>query len=316
MRASRRGVLRGGAAFAFAWGLPSALVRTAYAQDEAQQRAALIGEIVRYRVSAADTFSALAPELHVGYVELLAANPGINPWLPGGGTEIVLPTAHILPDAPHEGIVINLAELRLYFFPADGAPTQTYALGIGRAGWETPLGRTTVRGKTTNPGWTPPASLRAENPALPAYVPPGPNNPLGAHAIYLGWDAYLIHGTNLPKGVGRRVSHGCIRMYPPDVALLYDQVGRNTPVTVVDQPAKAAWHDGDLYLEVHPTLAQINSVEIRETPVDDPLPVDIQAFIEEAAGDQMYRVDRHHVGEIARQRTGIPIRVTVPSKGV
>ena len=310
MSVSRRGVLRAGAGFALAWGFPAPFVRAARAQNEG-----LIGEVVRYRVSAADTFGALAPELHVGYVELLAANPGINPWLPGGGTVILLPTAHVLPDAPREGIVINLAELRLYYFPDDGRQVQSYALGIGREGWETPLGRTTVRGKTTNPGWSPPPSIRAENPALPAYVPPGPNNPLGAHAIYLAWEKYLIHGTNLLKGVGRRVSHGCIRMYPSDVALLYEQVGRNTPVTVVDQPAKAAWHEGDLYLEVHPTLAQINAIEIRQKPVDDPLPIDIQAFIEEAAGDQMYRVSRRHVREIAEQRTGLPVRVTVPHKG-
>ncbi len=270
----------------------------------------LIGATERYRVTEADTFAGLAQLFRVGYVELLAANPGINPWLPGGGTEIVLPVAQVLPDAPRQGIVINLPELRLYFFPSDGGPVQSYALGIGRQGWSTPLGATTVRGKRSDPTWTPPASIRAENPNLPAVVPAGPDNPLGAHAIDLGWDAYLIHGTNRPAGVGRRVSHGCIRMYPEDVAYLFSQVVAGTIVTVVDQPVKVGWRNGELFLEIHPTLSQVDALEMTGAFGPGGLP-DVMELVRAAAGDDLSRVDIRKVWRIALDRTGVPQQITI-----
>ena len=275
----------------------------------------VIGETIVYRVSTADTFRDLATQFHVGYVELLAANPGVNPWLPGPGTEIMLPSAHVLPDVPREGLVLNLSEMRLYFFPPDGSEVQSYAIGIGEEGWETPMGATTVSRKGTDPAWYPPASIRAERPELPAVVPPGPDNPLGRHAIYLGWPAYLIHGTNNPAGVGRRVSHGCIRMYPEDIARLFPQVAPGTTVRVVDQPVKLGWQDGELWIEVHPTVAQVLSIEYRQEVVPDALPP-VLDMVRAAAGDELARVDLRSVYQAAKDRTGVPVRITVPREGV
>ena len=271
----------------------------------------LIGSPEWYQVSSTDRLMDVATLFHIGYVELLAANPGINPWIPGGGTEILLPAQHILPNAPREGVVLNLADLRLYYFPSDGGAAQSYAIGVGRAGWSTPMGETTVSRKRTDPTWTPPASVRAERPELPAVVPAGPENPLGAHAIYLAWPAYLIHGTNIPAGVGRRVSHGCIRMFPGDIAVLFPQVENGTKVLVVDQPIKVGWLGGELYLEVHPTAKQHDNVEYREDLTPDPLPV-LMDIVRAAAGADMERVDINHVYQMARDRTGVPARITVP----
>ena len=268
----------------------------------------VVGSLVRYRVTAADRFVDLAVQFHIGYVELLAANPGVNPWVPEPGGEILMPALHVLPDAPREGIVINLAEMRLYFFPPHGGEVQTYAIGIGQEGWNTPLGKTTVARKRADPSWTPPRSIRAERPGLPDVVPPGPDNPLGTHAVYLDWPAYLIHGTNMPAGVGRRISHGCIRMYPADIVTLYPQVPVGTPVAVVDQPVKVGWLDNDLYLEVHPTVAQHISIEYRESPPPDPLP-DLMQRVREVAGDAMAVVDIRRVYQAAKDRSGVPVRI-------
>ena len=151
---------------------------------------------------------------------MVAANPGIDPWVPGEGTEINLPTVHLMPDladADPEGIVVNLAEMRLYFFEKPGGVPQSFPIGIGRDGLNTPTGTTEVVAKRKNPTWRPTKRMRDEDPELPEVVPPGEDNPLGTRALYLGWPQYLIHGTNKPHGVGRRVSSGCVRLYPEDV---------------------------------------------------------------------------------------------------
>lgn len=206
-----------------------------------------------------DTLAALARAHGLGLREIVDANPGVDPWLPGAGTRIVLPTRLLLPDAPREGVVINLAEMRLYYYPPDRDVVITHPLGIGRQGWATPVGRTRVIAKQVDPPWFPPESIRAEHAArgdpLPARVPPGPDNPLGRHALRLELPGYLIHGTNRPNGVGLRVSHGCLRLYPEDVAALYREVPLGTPVTIVDQPFKAGWDGATLLLESHQPLS-------------------------------------------------------------
>jgi len=169
-----------------------------------------------------DTIPDIARRFNLGFDEVARANPGVDPWLPGEGTRIILPTQFVLPDAPPEGIVINVAALRFFYFPKPDKDGQrvviTYPIGIGKVGWATPIGKTKVVSKRKDPYWTPPASVRKEHAAegdpLPARVPPGPDNPLGNRAMNLGWPSYLIHGTNKPAGVGLRASHGCIRMYP------------------------------------------------------------------------------------------------------
>ena len=212
-----------------------------------------------------DTLLDIGRRYNVGYEELKLANPGVDPWIPGEGTLIVIPSRYVLPRAPQDGIVLNLAELRLYYYPdpvnARRRRVITHPVSIGQVGWSTPLGTTSIAAKVTNPAWYPPASIRAEAEAagepLPLVVPPGPDNPLGTHALAFAKKGYLIHGTNKPYGLGMRVSHGCVRMYPEDIISLYEAVPVDTPVHVVNQPVKTGWRDGVLYVEVHPTAGEL-----------------------------------------------------------
>ncbi|MDJ0807886.1 MAG: L,D-transpeptidase family protein [Gammaproteobacteria bacterium] len=220
----------------------------------------LIGKTFKYTTQYEDTFSDIARFYGLGYRQLKAANPKVDPWLPGEGTEIIIPQQYLLPPGPHEGIIINLAELRLYYFPKDRDEVETYPLGIGREGWSTPVGETQIIGKKKDPSWTVPASILKEHEEdgdpLPPVVPPGPDNPLGAYALYLGISGYLLHGTNKPFGVGMRVSHGCIRLYPEDIEYFFHQVPIGTPVRIINQPYKAGWHNGELYVEAHNPLSE------------------------------------------------------------
>jgi L,D-transpeptidase ErfK/SrfK len=209
-----------------------------------------------------DTFADIARRFNVGYSELVRANPGVDPWLPGEGTQIVLPTEFILPDAPREGLVLNLAAMRLYYYPKreKDAPIEviTHPIGIGKVGWATPEGSTKVISRTKDPVWTPPVSVRQEHAKdgdiLPEKVPPGPGNPLGRHVMRLGWPSYLIHGTDKPPGVGMRASHGCIRLYPEDIARLFESVPDGTKVTVVNQPYLIGWRGDSLYVQTYDPL--------------------------------------------------------------
>jgi L,D-transpeptidase ErfK/SrfK len=268
----------------------------------------MIGFMGRYRTKYQDTLLDLARAHDLGFVEMIAANPGVDPWVPGDGTEIVLPTEHILPAGPREGLLLNLVDMRLYWFPQNGA-IQSFAIGTGREAWNTPLGRTRVVRKTPNPTWYVPKSIRAQEPDLPAVVPPGPDNPLGAFAMYLGWPSYLIHGTNKPYGVGRRVSHGCVRMYPEGIAGLYPQVPIGTPVTVVAQAAKVGRRAGELMLEVHPSLAQADQIEQDDgkfTPERIPQIIDL---VTNAAGADADAVDWDLVHRAVAERRGYPIPI-------
>jgi L,D-transpeptidase ErfK/SrfK len=230
------------------------LFRLESADDE------VVGELQVTKVMGEDTLPDIARRFNLGYEEISRANPGVDPWVPGEGREIVLPTQFVLPAAPREGLVINLAQLRVFYFPKvkEGEPQTviTHPIGIGKVGWQTPQGTTKVTGKRTNPTWFPPASVRKEHreagDPLPSKVPPGPENPLGAHMMTLGWPSYLIHGTNKPYGVGLRSSHGCIRFYPEDIAELYGKIPVGTKVTVVNQPFVFGWHDGALYVQAFP----------------------------------------------------------------
>ncbi len=216
-----------------------------------------------------DTLLDIARQFNLGYREIVDANPDLDPWLPGENKRVLVPNRFILPDASREGIVINLAEMRLYYYPKPqkGQRQQviTHPLGIGREGWTTPLGKTSIIQKRKDPTWTPPASIRAEYLAkgeiLPKVVPAGPDNPLGAYAMRLGMTSYLLHGTNRPFGVGMRVSHGCIRLFPEDIEHLFGIVAVGTPVEIIYQPYNAALDDGRLYLEAHATQ---DDMEVRE----------------------------------------------------
>jgi L,D-transpeptidase ErfK/SrfK len=256
-----------------------------------------------------DTLLELGRAHNLGYVEMVAANPGVDPWLPGEGTKITLPKKHLLPDAPREGIVINLAEMRMYNFVEDANNPTTHPLGIGREGLHTPLGITTVTRKKEGPSWRPTARMRKEDPELPEVVPPGEDNPLGTHALYLGWPAYLIHGTHKPLGVGRRVSSGCIRMYPEDIVKIYEAVPVGTKVNVIKQPIKLGWIDDMLYLEAHAEDELADTFEdigkIKEYRVPETLFQDL----ERAAGDQKSRLDWQKIRQAVKTRSGMPVAI-------
>ena len=274
----------------------------------------LIGQMRIYVGEADRTLLEVAREQDLGVLEIMAANPGIDPWMPGAGTALLLPSAHVLPDAEREGIVINLAELRLYYFPGGDAAPVTATIGIGRQGFTTPLGTTKIVRKQTDPTWFPTATARAENPALPAAFPPGPANPLGKYAFYLGWETYLIHGTHKPYGVGRRVSRGCIRLYPERIEQLFRTVEIGTKVTVVSQPVKLGWQAGELYLEVHPDLDQLDELEVSREFTQRPA-AGAEELILAKAGAAAARLDWARIEVALAQRLGIPVRITFPQEG-
>lgn len=270
----------------------------------------IIGEPQIVFTGADDTFSDLARTYGLGYDELLAANPGIDPWLPGEGVAILLPTQFVLPNATKRGVILNIATKRLFYYPqaAEGEPQQvlTYPIGIGRVGWETPLGDTTVVAKAKDPSWWVPASVRAEHAEmgdpLPSIVPPGPDNPLGTRVLKLDMPGYLIHGTNQPYGVGMRVSHGCVRLYPENIEFLYTLVDIGEVVTILNEPYQMGSIDGRLYFEAHPPLE------------DDEISADIrlQQLLESqlsADGQQLNPHLQEHIRSLASNPTGLPISI-------
>ncbi len=219
----------------------------------------VIGELHYTRAKASDTLLDIARRFDVGFNAIKAANPEVDPWLPGEGTPVLVPTRHLLPTGPRKGIVINLAEMRLYHFepdPEEGPPlVTTFPISIGREGWDTPLGNYSIIKRLRNPTWKVPESIKAEWRAqgLPVrdFVPPGPDNPLGKFAMALDAPGYLIHGTNRPFSIGMRVSHGCVRLYPEDIELLINRTTKGTPVRIVDESLKYGEHDGLFYMEIH-----------------------------------------------------------------
>lgn len=222
----------------------------------------VVGKLQVIQAKEEDTLSDIARRFNLGLEEILNANPTVDPWLPGEGTPIVIPTEFVLPDAPREGIVINLAAMRLFYFPKTKTgklqKVITHPVGIGRVEWKTPEGLTKIINKEANPAWVPPDSIRKEHAAngdkLPAIVKPGPDNPMGTHVLRLGWPSYAIHGTNKPPSIGLRGSHGCLRMYPEDITRIYQDVPVGTPVRVVNQPRLLGWRNDFLYLQAYRTL--------------------------------------------------------------
>jgi L,D-transpeptidase ErfK/SrfK len=271
----------------------------------------VIGEVSRVRATYDDTFVGFARRYDVGYEELVRANPGVDPWLPGEGTEVIIPTRFVLPDAPRNGIVLNLSEMRLYYYPpapkGEQRVVMTFPIGVGREGWTTPLVKTKVTVKQHRPSWYPPESVRKEHAAegdiLPAVVPPGPDNPLGEYALRLSIPGYLIHGTHKPAGVGLRVSHGCIRMFPEDIETLYKLVPIGTTVQVIDQPFKMGWQNGGLLLEVHPPLSE----DLVRTSKGLTA---ITELLVSTTGDQQASVDWDAVETIFEEANGIPQPMT------
>ena len=223
---------------------------------------AVVGYVQKTIIGKHDTLSDIARRFDIGYGEVVLANPGVDPWLPGVGREVVVPTRFVLPSAPHSGVVINLAAMRIYYFPPhkrhEPQVVYTHPIGIGRIGWKTPEGTTRIIARQKDPVWVVPKSIREEHAKdgdiLPRVVPAGPDNPLGQYLFRLGWPGYLIHGTNKPYGVGMRVSHGCMHLYPEDIKAFFSLIPVGTKVTVVNQPYVFGWHRGTLYLQAYAVL--------------------------------------------------------------
>jgi L,D-transpeptidase ErfK/SrfK len=278
----------------------------------------VFGEMRTARTDEKDTLLDVARRHGLGYEEIRNANPGVDAWLPGAGTDVLVPKRRLLPRAPREGIVINLPEHRLYWFPSAApgeSPTVwTFPISIGKMDWNTPLGTTRIVSKMKDAPWIPPKSVREEHAKrgefLPAVVPPGPDNPMGRYKMALGipGGAYLIHGTNRPAGVGMQVTHGCMRLYPEDIEKLFGMVAINTPVTIVNQPYKWGWHDGELLIEVHPPL--------QEDAIAPPTLTDLTRLIVEATRAAPLPIDWGGAEQTWREARGIPTVISMPGASV
>ncbi len=268
----------------------------------------LAGKLQRYIVEEGDTFALIAKRYDVGFLSLMAANKGIDPFLPAAGSVLVIPSQFILPDAPYEGIVINLPELRLYYFPKNSGVVNIFPVGIGRIGRDTPEMLTRISVKIPNPTWTPPKSIRKEylekGIELPSVVPAGPDNPLGDYALRLAYGSgeYLIHGTNKDFGIGLRVSAGCIRMEPKDIEWLFSQANKGEKVRVINQPIKMTLEpDRSVFLEVHEPLT--NSKGIQEPLV---MPLELGWWLEE------FGLSDAKARAVIQVQNGVPIEIATP----
>jgi L,D-transpeptidase ErfK/SrfK len=276
----------------------------------------IVGYVQKTVVGKEDTLPDIARRFDVGYEELLLANPGVDPWLPGVGREVVVPTQFILPAAPHAGVVVNVAAMRIFYYPPHkkGEPqiVYTHPIGIGKVGWKTPEGTTKIISRQKDPVWVVPKSVRDEHAengdTLPAVVPAGPDNPLGAYEFRLGWPSYLIHGTNKPYGVGMRSSHGCMRLYPEDIAVFFDLIPIGTKVTIVNQPYLFGWRDGTLYLQAFAVMED----DSRDWAKDPKrlLARLLSPKLRQRVAEHESEIDWQRVADMAHEPRAIPVPVT------
>jgi L,D-transpeptidase ErfK/SrfK len=277
----------------------------------------IVGVVQKTRATKDDTLTDIARRFNVGYEEIVRANPDVDPWLPGENREIVIPSQFILPNAPREGIVINAAAMRLFFYPkvkkGEQQVVHTYPIGIGKVGWKTPEGATKIIRRKKDPEWRPTASiikehLRERGEKLERVVKAGPDNPLGRHAFYLGWPTYMIHGTNKPAGVGLRSSHGCIRLYPEDIAQLFELAPIGTSVRVVNQPYVFGWHDGELHIQAFDVLEDDKrdwkkaQAKLLNKAMAERIKTELAARKE--------KIDWEAVAKLSEEPRGIPVSIT------
>jgi L,D-transpeptidase ErfK/SrfK len=295
---------------------------TATHRFEIDQGTEIVGYVQRTVIGKDDTLPDIARRFDVGYEEILLANPGVDPWLPGVGREVVVPTQFILPMATHEGVVVNVAAMRIFYYPPhkknEPQLVFTHPIGIGRVGWRTPEGTTKIVSRTKDPVWVVPKSVRDEHAEdgekLPAVVPAGPDNPLGQYMFRLSWPSYLIHGTNKPYGVGMRSSHGCMRLYPEDIAVFYNMIPIGTKVTVVNQPYLFGSRDGALYMQAYAVMEDDSRdwSKNRKRLLEHVLSPKLLKRVSE----QDNGIDWQRIGDLAHSPRAVPVPITGGLEGV
>jgi L,D-transpeptidase ErfK/SrfK len=282
----------------------------------------IVGQVQVTTATKEDTLTDIARRFNVGYEEIVRANPGVDPWLPGAGRKVVLPTQFILPNAPREGVVINIAAMRMFYFPKhkSGEPQVviTHPIGIGKVGWSTPEGVTKIVRRQKDPTWTVPVSVikehRENGEELDRVIGPGPDNPLGRHAFYLQWPSYLIHGTNKPAGVGLRSSHGCIRLYPEDIAQLFDMVPIGTQVRVVNQPFVFGWAGDNLFMQPLDVLED-DARDWKKAP-KKLLSKSLAATLQKQLKEHNEQVDWDLVSSLSKSPRGVPVAISTSTGGI
>ena len=265
----------------------------------------VIGQLAVIRLEKGDTLPDIARHFGLGINAISAANPAVDVWVPGAGERIMLPLSFILPDAPRKGIVVNLATMRLFQFKGDSKSlvVSTYPVGVGTEERPTPTGQMRVARKATRPTWHVPASIAADHrkkgDILPAEVPPGPENPLGEYALYLSKTGYLIHGTNKPASIGLKATNGCMRLYPENVKMLFNDTPVNTPVAIVNQPYLIGQRNGVLYMEAHKPLEDSGAIELEK----------IYAKLRNVEKKSARTLDWKKVKEVQAEARGIPVPI-------
>jgi L,D-transpeptidase ErfK/SrfK len=275
----------------------------------------VVGKVVIVSPSSGNSLLDIARHFDVGYEEIVAANPSVSVWL--GAKRVVVPSQFILPPKPWKGVVVNIPQRRLYYFPpaAKGQPQQviTYPTSIAREGWSTPLGPTKIVAKYRDPGWLVPTSIRAEHlkeegVELPEYVPPGPDNPMGMLAMQTGFPGIFIHATNKPWGVGLRTSHGCIHLYPEDAAQIFPMMAKGTPVRIIDEPV--------LVGNDHGRWVMTSYEPVKEYPDKRPLAERAQvvlaalANVDAQASVAPVEVDPARIARLSRTPQSVPVALS------
>lgn len=275
---------------------------------------AMVGTIAAVNTRENDTLSDIARHFGLGYNDISIANPTIAPWTPEPGSRVLLPSQFILPAAPHKGIILNLANMRLFYYPKQQPDKVfTYPVGIGRQGWNTPMGLTSIVAKKANPTWVVPESIHQEHAqkgdSLPKVVASGPNNPLGLYAMRLGFPRYLIHGTNKPYGIGMQISHGCVQLYPEDIEVLFKKASIGMPVRIIHQPYLTAWHEDMLYLEANEPLSKWTQDKSR-------LKKQLLKQLHQISAKKDVSIDWEKVDRIIQRSDGIPTPILAQSPDV
>jgi L,D-transpeptidase ErfK/SrfK len=271
----------------------------------------VIGKLAVVVIRDGDALPDIARHFGLGHEAINAANPDVDVWAPREGSRVLLPLLFVLPDAPRQGIVINLASMRLFHYGGKNRPVLTYPVGIGEEGRSTPMGAMFVERKAVRPTWYVPASIRRDHAQrgdpLPAEVPPGPDNPLGEYALYLSRTSYVIHGTNKPYSIGLRATNGCIRLYPEDIEKLYRAVPVKMSVHVVNQPYLVGRAGGMLYLEAHAPQEELNATDVKKK---------LYARLKEIEKKEARRLDWKRVEETVTQARGIPVPIFEGGSGL